>query len=266
MNNLLYFIEKHKYGILIALLLHVGVFIYMQFKTYEERVVFDTWSFRGKNIEALDDIEISLDQIETIQEAELFPELFREISSGVASAEPDNREKSKDPNQFYSSYQGNAVDNVRSFEQSVIQQLQSKHTSTSQSTSNIDVNDGAQNPNNQDGNPKDGSAGTEVAYAGETMVKYSLTSRHPLNNNDWHVRNPGYTCGNVNGTVTVRIRVAQSGDVVFAKYAPELSQNTNACMIQQAEKYALMSRFNYAAAADKLQEGTITYQFVYRRK
>lgn len=266
MNKLIYFIEKHKYGIIIALLIHVFIFMYMQFKTYEERVVFETWTFRGKNIEAPDDIEISLDQIETIQEAELFPQLFEEVTSAVKSSAADSREKSHDASQFYSSYQGNAVDNVRSFEQSVIQQLQSQHTASSAGqSSNMDINDGKQSANPQ-AQPTEGNAGTEKAYVGKTMVEYTLTNRHPLNNNDWHVRNPGYTCGNVNGIVTVRIRATQSGDIVYAKYAPELSQNATSCMIQQAEKYALMSRFNYSPNAEKQQEGTITYQFVYRKK
>jgi hypothetical protein len=265
MNKLLYFIEKHKYGILITLFIHVGVFIYMQIKTYEEKVIYEAWGFRGRNIEAPDDIEISLDQIETMMEAKLVPDFYEEVTSHVTSAN-ETRETSSDPQQFHSSYQGNAVQNVRDFERSVIQQLQGQRVESNASdASNLDVQDAS--PTDESA-PKstDGQAGSAKAYEGKTMVKYDLKDRSPLNNNDWHIRNPGYTCGNVNGIITVRIRVAPSGDVISARYVPEMSQDATSCMIQQAEKYALLSRFNFSASAEKQQEGTITYRFVYRRK
>jgi hypothetical protein len=33
-------------------------------------------------------------------------------------------------------------------------------------------------------------------------------------------------------------------------------------MIEQAVKYAKMSRFNYSGTAPKMQDGTITYTFI----
>ena len=96
------------------------------------------------------------------------------------------------------------------------------------------------------------------------MVSYSLNDRHPLNHNDWYIRNPGYTCGNVNGVVKIAISVDEGGVVVGATVVEAESQNATPCMKQRAREYALMSRFNYAANAPKKQEGVITYRFVYR--
>ncbi len=262
MNNILYFIEKNKYGIVVALILHLGVFLYLQMKTYEERVPFEAWSFQGKNIEAPDDIEITPDQIESFEEAQLDPEFFREITSHVTNMN-DEREKSTSKNEYYSSYKGNAEENIRDFEKSVIASLQGQRVSEEEtSTSDIE---------SQDGNEKhettstSNQTGSDKAYAGETMVSYDLKNRYPLNNNDWHIRNPGYTCGNINGKVVVKVRVGNSGDVIYAKVIPELSVNPTDCMIRQAEKYALLSRFNFDGNASKQQEGAITYQFVYRK-
>ena len=264
MNNILYFIEKHKYGIVIALILHVIAFLYLQINTYEERVPFEAWSFQGKNIEAPDDIEITPDQIESFDEAQLDPEFFKEITSHVTNMN-DDREKSTNKNEFYSSYKGDAEQNVRDFEKSVIANLQGQRKGNESNESSTDLEEGNTNNKTDNSNTANNQAGSEKAYAGETMVSYDLNNRFPLNNNDWHVRNPGYTCGNVNGKVVVRIRVGNSGDVVYAKVIPELSSGSSDCMIKQAEKYAMLSRFNFDGSAGKQQEGTITYQFVYRK-
>lgn len=97
------------------------------------------------------------------------------------------------------------------------------------------------------------------------MVSYKLENRHPHNKNDWHIRNPGYTCNNSNGKVVIAIRVNNNGDVIQAKYVPELSNNANSCMIEQAERYAKMSRFAYSSSAPKAQDGYIYYTFVSRK-
>jgi hypothetical protein len=92
------------------------------------------------------------------------------------------------------------------------------------------------------------------------MVSYNLKGRKAK-----RLRNPGYTCGNNNGKVVVDIKVAQSGEVVFAKYNTQLSVAASVCMIEKAESYAKRSKFNYSATASKTQTGTITYTFIYRK-
>jgi hypothetical protein len=265
MNKILDFIEDHKYGIIIALIVHVVVFVYLQVKTYDEAVFYEPWSFRGKNIEAPDNLELNEENIQTVEEFELFDMMHPEdITSQVGRAD-DAREESDKANEYYTSYQGNAYENVRDFESQVIQQLQEGRKQREGDTGEkTDIKTGDEG-GAQDTQTSSGDEGSKTKTVGKTMVTWKLDDRKPHNNNDWHVRNPGYTCGDVNGTVTVSIKVDNSGDVTHAKYVPELSQNANYCMIRQAEKYALMSRFNFDPNAQKNQEGTITYLFVFRK-
>ena len=260
MNNILYFIEKHKYGIVVALILHLGVFLYLQMKTYEERVPFEAWSFQGKNIEAPDDIEITPDQIESFEEAQLDPEFFREITSHVTNMN-DEREKSTSKNEYYSSYKGNAEENIRDFEKSVIASLQGQRVSEEEtSTSDIESQDGNEKHETTSTSNKTGS---DKAYAGETMVSYDLKNRYPLNNNDWHIRNPGYTCGyNSMGTVQIRIKVNKNGNVIDAQIESASPSGISSCMKSKALEYARKSRFNYKASANSVQTGYISYKFI----
>jgi hypothetical protein len=93
------------------------------------------------------------------------------------------------------------------------------------------------------------------------MVSWSLTERTAYSNNNWYVRNPGYTCDQDSyGKITIQIKVDQNGSVIYASVLEkgEASQ----CMINQAIKYAKLSRFNYSITATSNQIGTITYTFI----
>ncbi len=265
MNKVLDFIEKNKYGIIVALAVHVGLFIYFQVTTYKELVIYEPWSFQGRLIEAPDDIELSPEDIITEGWDEALLE-NEEITSFVQSA-TDQREKEFKEGERYTSYEGDVYQNVRDFESKVIQQLESARggESSKSSLDKTDVEASNKEDNKEKESPSTQAGASEKAVAGKTMVKYELENRKPFNNNDWHIRNPGYTCGEVNGIVVVEIRVNENGDVTHAKHLPNESQNTNYCMIRQAEKYALLSRFNYDPNAPKNQTGKIRYQFVFRR-
>ncbi|MBM3185837.1 MAG: hypothetical protein FJZ67_06020, partial [Bacteroidetes bacterium] len=105
-------------------------------------------------------------------------------------------------------------------------------------------------------------SGKQNQYAGNVMVDFSVPGRTAFEGNNWYVRNPGYTCGRGSGTVYVAISVSQSGYVSKATYDPSKSKNASSCMIEQAEKYAKLSRFNYSGIAPTQVSGYIIYQFV----
>jgi len=105
------------------------------------------------------------------------------------------------------------------------------------------------------------SSGAKTVYAGNVMVSWSLSQRTAHLNNNWYVRNPGYTCGQgSSGKITVQIKVNQNGSVIDAIVLS--SGGASDCMTQQAIKYAKLSRFNYSSTASTSQVGTITYTFV----
>ncbi|MFA5574179.1 MAG: hypothetical protein WC994_03900 [Brumimicrobium sp.] len=263
MNKFIDFIERHKYGIFATLLIHVAMFLYFQIATYKEPTFYQPWDFITENDEAPDDIEISPDQIETPEEFNLYDK-FESLSSNVKD-ENDSREKSSERDKLFSSSysKGDARQIEDDYERSIREEFDRKREEkfANYSAESTDVEEEL---NNKKEETKQTNKNTEKAVSGETMVSFSLSKRHPLNHNDWHIRNPGYTCGEVNGTVKVKIIVDEGGDVISATIIEEASRNATTCMREQAQKYALMSRFNYDANAPKRQEGTITYRFIYR--
>lgn len=264
MNNILDFIERHKYGIIIAFFIHVVLFLYLQIETYKEVVVYEAWDYDYKGKESPDDIEMDPEEImvnpEDIDKQNNEDE---KISSFVSDAN-DQRERAFEEGKKYTTYEGDALENVKAFEKEVFENLASKRgkKQTNDATASAEENAGIETSSATNRvNPR----GSEKAVAGKTMVTFTLDNRKPLNNNDWHVRNPGYTCGNVNGKVVVQITVDQGGKVVSTKYLAEKSQHADECMVRQAEKYAKLSRFNYDGNAPKTQQGIIEYLFVYRK-
>ncbi len=110
----------------------------------------------------------------------------------------------------------------------------------------------------QNGGAGGNAGGKPSSSEGETMVSWDLDGRDAHQKNDWYVRNPGYTCGKgINAKVVIKVKVNSNGEVVTAtSMAPP---GTNTCCIDQALKYARLSRFEYSSKM--LQEGTITYHF-----
>jgi hypothetical protein len=97
------------------------------------------------------------------------------------------------------------------------------------------------------------------------MVDWDLSNRKPHNNNSYYVRNPGYTCNeNANGIVVVNVRANKNGDIIAATYDETKSSNATTCMIENAIKYAKLSRFEYSTQTNQ-QTGYIKYTFVYKK-
>lgn len=268
MTNTLDYIEKRRWGIIVTFMAHVVLLLYLQLETYEIKL-------HERTIEVIaevayeDLIEINPEQI--IQDSQVNAQSNQEIRN-MASNVNDERERSYD-NYSRSSIDSKVEQDARDLEQQYFNEFssgrpsnleggQSNSSGSASTSSNINSN---VKPTNSE-STSSSSAGGGNQYAGETMKSYDLANRTPHNKNDWHIRNPGYTCGNnSNGKVVIAIRVNQNGDVVSARFVPEKSNGANSCMIEQAEKYAKMSRFNYSGSAPKAQDGFITYTFVSRK-
>ena len=114
----------------------------------------------------------------------------------------------------------------------------------------------------QQGQTPQTSSSTGVAqpnqFAGAVMVDFSVNKRSAYENT-WYVRNPGYTCGfNASGLVYLQIEVNAAGRVSEVNYLASKSKNASACMIEQALKYAKLSRFS---GGDGTATGWISYRF-----
>ncbi|MBM3164635.1 MAG: hypothetical protein FJZ80_04140 [Bacteroidetes bacterium] len=108
----------------------------------------------------------------------------------------------------------------------------------------------------------DKTPGENKQFKGDVMVEWVLDGRTAYENNNWWVRNPGYTCGyGSSGKVVVKITVDSGGKVIHAVYDASASSGANACMIEQSVAYAKKSRFNYKESSGQ-QAGYIVYRFV----
>lgn len=126
--------------------------------------------------------------------------------------------------------------------------------------------------NNSEGNGKgnegdDNVAGDKGGINGDVNAKgyyetgengngdYNLGNRSPL-----YKPKPDYIC-NEEGLVVVRIEVDVNGNVTKATAGVKGSTNTAQCLLSQAEKAALQTKWQPDKSATSKQVGTIKYRF-----
>ena len=249
------FLNKDKpEHVLLALLACLGVylfvFMYLQissFPDYRQIKSFDTYSEIVQ-----EDIELTANNIES--------ENFSggEVSS-VSRNINDQRSSSSD-DWSESVYEGDPEQNAKEIERQLFEstgeqerrnQLQDEHNArleqlAREAESKSSMKDVSQNQ-----------------FSGNVMVEFELSGRKAFKNDNWYVRNPGYTCGkNSNGLVVVQIKVNRNGNVVHAQVNATLSNGASDCMLKKAVEYAKKSRFNYSSVATHTQSGVIKYRFV----
>lgn len=257
MNKLFYLIEKYRYGILAVVLLYLGMFVYLQLTTYQKTYVIEVWDERAEL--RPEEIKIKPENIE-------FDKLITDVKS-ISKDVNDQREKTSDD------WDENKVviKNSASKVENSVKELEKKffsETGEAQKRAKIieetqKLKDEKKSTISKKNTTEPEIKGGAKSFAGNVMVEWELTGRSPHQNNNWYVRNPGYTCGQgADGIVVIKIRVATSGNVIGVTYVSSMSSSANPCMIEQAKKYAAMSRFMFSTDAPASQEGTIKYTFV----
>jgi len=93
-------------------------------------------------------------------------------------------------------------------------------------------------------------------YQGPTRIYYDLANRVHT-----YLPIPIYKCQG-SGKIMLTITVNQKGEVTYASIIASESTTNDPCLIETAEKYALISRFNADINSPKDQSGTLTYLFV----
>ena len=233
-------IDRHKLGILAAFSVYILVFIFLEIITYQ--TYFPIQPFN-------DQTTISITTEELL------------ITKENLQVEQDSKNISKDLNdlreQSINDWQENKSDeinqSIKDYEKSLHQDNVSKNDNIVKENEddNNDLNPQVSNTNNN----------VKTAYGGNVMVSWSLTERTAYLNNNWYVRNPGYTCDQDSyGKITIQIKVDQNGSVIYASVLEK--GDASQCMINQAIKYAKLSRFNYSTTTTPNQIGTITYTFI----
>ena len=247
------FIDRYKLGILTAFAVYIGFFMYLEMQTYTR--YFPIIPFNDQPLVEVQKEELLL----TPEQIQIQQDLNSGDLKNISRDQNDSRERSSENWQENRSAK-EIEQSIKDYEKSLYQanggeQERDKILKESEQRKNDLKKQAPLKPENKE------SSGAKTVYAGNVMVEWSLAQRTAYQNNNWHVRNPGYTCGyGSSGKVTVQIKVNQNGNVIQA--AVLSSSSANECMTQQALKYAKLSRFNYSNSASTGQVGTITYTFL----
>ena len=265
MNSFLNLIDKYKFSILAVFVLYIGIFMYLQISSIQKSYYIEGW-FSDKKVKH-DEImlEIQPENMEIQQE-------FSSNIKNIVRDQNDTREKSNDKWTESKPAKESSKESIRSskeIEQSIKALEKQFFNETGEEEKRKKIIEEKNNKLEKTIEKKKSSnttitkSGGDKVYGGNVMVNWQLSNRDPHQNDPYFVRNPGYTCGDkTSGLVTLKIKVDQSGKVVDANYIAQASNSASPCMIEQARKYALMSRFNYSSNSPSVQEGTIRYTFV----
>lgn len=254
MNRFFDLMDRHKFGIIGTFAVYILIFMYLQMRSYTKYFPIPPFH-EGAVIQKEPEIELEKEQIEV-------PTDFHSTPKNMVRDQNDKRERS-DENYSQNKPSENTAQSVKDYEKKLFEETggAKKREQIRQQAEQDKLN--KSKPTNTTKPTTTSQTGGDKAFAGNVMVEWVLADRNAHQNNNWYVRNPGYTCGvGSNGRVVIDIRVNQNGDVISAIYNSSKSSGANGCMIEQAQKYAKISRFAFKTDAPKSQDGQILYTFV----
>lgn len=253
MNNLLEILDKYKFGILAAMASYIVIYMYLQMDSYTVYTPIEIFHDGSYVDVPEEDIHLKPENID----------MSGNFQSDVKNAVRDMNDKRQQSNTDYSyNSAADAANAAKSVEDLEKQYFEESGGYKEREKYQQAIQESNTSQTKEDGPKKVTNGGSDNAAGGQVMVDWKLNGRTPHQNNEWYVRNPGYTCGFASGKVTVVIKVDQSGNVVSAIVDNAGTRNATSCMIEQAKNYALKSRFNYSGSSPKSQEGIIVYSFV----
>jgi hypothetical protein len=246
-------LDRFKFGIIAAFAAYIGLFIYLQMESYTAYFPIEPFDKGSYVVIPEDEVKLKPENIEV--PSDFVPTDVKNISRD----QNDTRKRSNE--KWFENKSASEVEqSVKDYEKKLFEEAggDAKRKKIQQ-----EIDERKTSKTTSSSKPKESTSqnGGNTAFAGSVMVDWSLANRNPHQNNNWYVRNPGYTCGTgASGKVSVSIKVNQNGDVISA--TANTAPGTNGCMVEQALKYAKLSRFNFTESAPKIQEGTIIYTFV----
>jgi outer membrane biosynthesis protein TonB len=125
-----------------------------------------------------------------------------------------------------------------------------------QTTSNGILNS---NNNSIEGEIRSGSGsgnGIGYGYGKGNVSAYSLNERKPINKPQ-----PNFNCCNEYGTVVVKITIDKNGTAIDASPGYRGTTNSNSCLMSEAKKAALQTKWEPSPSGTEIQVGTIIYKF-----
>lgn len=252
------FLDKYKIGIFSACGVYLIIFLYLHLHSFSRMEIYEPFEDGPR-------IEVPEDEVQLKAENMLIPENFESQDLlNMSRDRNDQREQSDD------NYGENAP--VESTDLSELEKQMYEEAGGAEERAKIQqlIEDRREREKNErEQREKDAQERSDAnansganAPKGMTMVEFDVNGHTAYKDNNWYVRNPGYTCDGGSGTVYIAVKVDQGGKVINATYDPNQSSGASPCMIDKALKYARMSRFNYSSSAGKVEQGWILYRFV----
>jgi hypothetical protein len=244
------------FKILMAIMtIYVGIFVYLELTTVRKETAIEADEFSVSIEEVPEEVELTLQQDPMMSAGGEVRNVVRDASDWRQRSQQDWSQDAAS-----STRSGNPEQSARDFERSLYEEFGgAKERERIRTESAERLKNSAPNSANRNVSSTNQS-GSQNQFAGSVMVDFSLPGRTAFENKKWYVRNPGYTCGyNSAGTVVVNISVNNAGRVISKSVDQNRSSNASACMMEQALKYAGMSRFN---AGSGTVSGYISYRFV----
>lgn len=239
-----------------ALLAYVGMFAYFQIGTYNGGgEPYDPFVKGAK-------IEIPEDEIKLLPENIMLPANFD--PSDVRNAVRDANDKRKQSEKNFSNHKpiSDGAQAAKDFEDKV-----KRESAGAAERAEIEARDAARRArekeqaknNAKTDKPSTSGSTSNTAAAGRVLVEPYLAKRQST-----RADIPGYMCGvGASGKVVIIVMVDNAGTVTSVRHDPSQNQgNVDYCMVQQAQKYAMRSRFQPSSSAAKSQEGWIAYTFI----
>ncbi len=249
------FIERYRWGIIAAFAVFTGVFVYLQFEIYEQYWPVNPFSDQPE-VSVQDEKELMVTPEDLMIQQD---QSLSDVKS--ISRSSDDQRKRSDENWSQNAPSEDGANKAKDYEKQLFEETGGAAKRQAIKEEMEQRKKVQSSSSDRSSEQTSSQKGGKTAYSGNVMVDWSLKGRTPHQNDNWWIRNPGYTCGyGSTGRVTVHIKVNQNGNVVSA--VPVASSGSNQCMIDQAVIYARKSRFNYSGSASTQQEGTITYTFV----
>ncbi len=106
------------------------------------------------------------------------------------------------------------------------------------------------------GNGGENSYGKGAHNENGTGLGYSLLGRKPI-----IAPKPENSCGNEYGTIVVKITVDKNGNTIDAISGFRGTTNSNTCLMNEAKKAALKTKWELSPNETERQIGTIIYKF-----
>jgi hypothetical protein len=256
MNNFFNFIDKYKFGIIAAFATYIGIFMYLQLTSIPEYFEIKPFTEGARLEKPKEEVALKPENIEVP------PQFEAGKVTNTARDMNDNRSRSEEDWTATKSTSEDVEKMVREEERKMFEETggAAKRKAIQQMDEERKKNE--KNKSNTPVKSTNSQTGSNNAVKGNVMVEWSLQNRMPHQNNEWNVRNPGYTCGHGStGRVVIVIKVGQDGRVVSASAEASGSSTANSCMIEQALKYAKLSRFDYSPT-EVNQSGKIYYTFI----